>query len=158
MNKIYNRNDLADILKQLKDQKKQIVFTNGCFDILHTGHVRYLNAAREQGDILVVGLNSDISVKTIKGPKRPIVNQADRAEVLSGLECVNYISIFDEPDPLNLISVLIPDILVKGADWEEDEIIGGDFVKSNGGKIIRVDVVPGISTTKIITKILDKYS
>lgn len=157
-NKIYEKIDLANKLQEFKDQNKKIVFTNGCFDILHTGHVRYLNAARAEGDILVVGLNSDQSVKTIKGPKRPIMNQDDRAEVLSGLTCVDYITIFNEPDPLILISYLEPDILVKGADWEEEEIIGADFVKSKGGKLIRVNIVPGISTTEVITRILDKYS
>lgn len=144
-------------LKGLRNSGKQIVFTNGCFDILHAGHVRYLTGARSKGDVLVLGLNSDSSVKSIKPDNRPIVSQDQRAEVLAGLACVDYITIFDEPDPLALIRAIKPDILVKGADWEESEIIGSDVVKKYGGKVIRIEFVPDISTSKIIQRILKLY-
>ena len=149
--------ELVEVLKGLREAGKRIVFTNGCFDILHVGHVRYLAAARSKGDALVLGLNSDASVKSIKPDNRPIVSQDQRAEVLAGLACVDYITIFDEPDPLALIQTLRPDVLVKGADWEEAEIVGSDVVKSYGGHVVRVDVVPGISTSRIIQSILKLY-
>ncbi len=136
---------------------KNIVFTNGCFDILHVGHVRYLTAARSEGDLLVVGLNSDTSVRLIKGAKRPIVPQDHRAEVLAGLACVDYVVLFDEPDPLQLIETLQPDVLVKGADWAEDHIVGGEFVKSNGGKVVRINLVADASTSGIIERIVERY-
>lgn len=136
---------------------KKIVFTNGCFDILHAGHVRYLAAARSEGDVLVVGLNSDLSVKMIKDPGRPIIDQAHRSEVLSGLSCVDYIILFDEADPLALIKAVKPDVLVKGADWETENIVGADVVSANGGKVVRVPVVSEISTTGIIEKIVKTY-
>jgi rfaE bifunctional protein nucleotidyltransferase chain/domain len=137
---------------------KKIVFTNGCFDILHVGHVRYLAAARSEGDLLVVGLNSDASVRTIKGDKRPLVPQDQRAEVLASLVCVEYVVVFDAPDPSTLIETLAPDVLVKGADWAGAEIVGGDFVKSRGGKVVRVALVPVASTSEIIEKIVERYS
>jgi len=155
--KILKLPDLIQTLEGLRKSGKRVVFTNGCFDILHVGHVRYLTAARAKGDILVLGLNSDVSVRSIKPDNRPIVNQDQRAEVLAGLTCVDYITIFDEPDPLALIRAVKPDILVKGADWEEAEIIGSDAVKSYGGKVVRVEVVPDISTSRIIRRILDLY-
>lgn len=134
-----------------------MAFTNGCFDLLHAGHVRYLTAARAQADYLVVGLNSDASTAHIKGPQRPIVSQAQRAEVLSGLWCVNYITYFEEPDPLRLIMALKPDVLVKGADWPEDQIIGADVVKQAGGRVVRVDVAPAVSSSALIQRILQRY-
>jgi len=155
--KILKLPDLIQTLEGLRKSGKRVVFTNGCFDILHVGHVRYLTAARAKGDILVLGLNSDVSVSSIKPDNRPIVNQDQRAEVLAGLTCVDYITIFDEPDPLALIRAVKPDILVKGADWEEAEIIGSDVVKSYGGKVVRVEVVPDISTSRIIRRILELY-
>lgn len=155
---IPDRDELASILANIKASGKKIVFTNGCFDILHAGHVRYLTTAKKQGDILVLGLNSDISVKIIKGEKRPVINQEQRAEVLAGLSCVDYITFFNEPDPLELIKTLKPDVLVKGADWEEKDIIGADFVKSLGGRVERIVVVPGTSTTAIIERIIALYS
>lgn len=145
------------ILGLLKRDGKKIVFTNGCFDILHVGHVRYLTRARKLGDILVVGLNTDRSVRTIKGEKRPIVSENERAEVLSALKIVDYVVLFDEPDPLALIKALKPTILVKGADWEEDKIIGGDVVKQSGGRIVRIPLVPGSSSTNVIEKIIKAY-
>jgi rfaE bifunctional protein nucleotidyltransferase chain/domain len=151
--KIHTLDQLIPIIKTLKVQQKTIVFTNGCFDILHAGHVKYLQQAKAQGDILVVGLNSDKSVSAIKGPKRPIVEEKNRAFVLAGLACVDFITIFEAPDPLNVIQQVIPDILVKGADWAENDIIGGDIVKLSGGKVIRIHLVPEISTTAIINRI-----
>ncbi len=155
--KLLKKNDLVQTAGKLQKTGKRIVFTNGCFDILHVGHVRYLTAAKSEGDVLVVGLNSDVSVKSIKGEKRPIVSQAQRAEVLAGLTCVDYITFFDEPDPLTLIRSLVPDVLVKGDDWPEDRIIGADFVKSKGGRVVRVPVVPGASTSQIIKQIIDAF-
>jgi len=155
--KILKLSDLVKVLESLREAGKRIVFTNGCFDILHAGHVRYLTAARSKGDALVLGLNSDVSVKSIKPENRPIVSQDQRAEVLAGLTCVDYITIFDDPDPLVLIQTIKPDVLIKGADWKETDIIGSDVVKSYGGKVIRIEVVPGISTSRIIQRILKLY-
>ena len=146
--------DLLPEIRRLRQAGRRIVFTNGCFDILHAGHVRYLAAARSEGDLLVVGLNSDSSVTGIKDPTRPIVSQDQRAEVLAALACVDYIVIFDQPDPLELIRAIRPDILVKGADWPEEDIIGADVVKAAGGKVVRVNLVPAISTSEIIARIL----
>jgi D-glycero-beta-D-manno-heptose 1-phosphate adenylyltransferase len=157
MKKIYDSDALKDRINELHRRESRIVFTNGCFDILHAGHVRYLSQARSYGEILVVGLNSDKSIKMIKGEKRPIIPEMQRAEVLAGLWCVDYVTFFHEPDPLILIEKLQPDILIKGADWAEDEIIGGKFVSALGGKVIRIQVVPGISTSDIIRKILKTY-
>jgi rfaE bifunctional protein nucleotidyltransferase chain/domain len=151
---------IADIVQKantLRRSGKRLVFTNGCFDILHAGHIRYLAAARSKGDLLVVGLNSDESVKIIKDPHRPIMNQEQRAEILAGLWCVDYITIFNEPDPLKLIKVIMPDVLVKGADWREQDIIGADVVKAGGGEVVRVSVVPDISTSRIIERIVKRY-
>ncbi|MBF0228878.1 MAG: D-glycero-beta-D-manno-heptose 1-phosphate adenylyltransferase [Desulfamplus sp.] len=156
--KIIDRSEIENIIKTDKEKKQTIVFTNGCFDILHAGHVAYLQESANQGDILVVGLNSDISVKKIKGDKRPIIGELDRATVLSALECVDYVIIFDEPDPENLIKNIVPDLLVKGADWSEDTIIGADFVKQAGGRVGRIELVPAISTSTIIERIVMRYS
>ncbi len=149
---------LTGELERRRSAGHQIVFTNGCFDLLHAGHVRYLSTARSKGDLLVVGMNSDASVRIIKGPKRPIVKEHQRAEVLAGLGCVDYVVIFDEPDPLQLIQALKPHVLVKGGDWPEDEIIGADFVKSTGGSVQRIALVPGASTSDIIQTIVDRYA
>ncbi len=134
-----------------------IVFTNGCFDLLHAGHVRYLSAARAEGDLLVVGLNSDASVKRIKAPGRPVVPENQRAEVLSALACVDYVILFDEPDPGNLIRQIAPDVLVKGADWSEDRIVGADTVTARGGKVVRVPLVPEVSTSALIRRITERF-
>ena len=155
--KILKLTDLIQKVKNLRKSGKQIVFTNGCFDILHVGHVRYLTTARSEGDVLVVGLNSDASVKSIKPDNRPIVTQEERAEVLAGLAFVDFITIFDESDPLALISAIKPDILVKGADWNEKEIVGADVVTAYGGKVVRAEVVPGISTSRLIRRIINRY-
>ena len=155
--KIKSPNQLKKILGVLKRQGKKIVFTNGCFDILHVGHIRYLSQARKLGDILVVGLNTDRSVRTIKGEKRPLVCENERAEVLSALKVVDYVVLFDEPDPLALIKALKPSILVKGADWPEDKIIGADVIKQSGGRVVRIPLVPGSSSTNLIEKIIKVY-
>ncbi|HEA69690.1 MAG TPA: D-glycero-beta-D-manno-heptose 1-phosphate adenylyltransferase [Desulfobacterales bacterium] len=150
--------NLDDLLKKVADHRKngeKIVFTNGCFDILHVGHVRYLAAARNKGDILVVGLNSDRSTRKIKGEQRPIVQQGQRAEILASLCFVDYITIFNEQNPLALIRSIRPDILVKGDDWPEKEIVGGDIVKADGGEVVRVPVVPNISTASILKRIIN---
>lgn len=155
--KILTLEDLVTRLGKVRKSGQKIVFTNGCFDIMHVGHVRYLADARSEGDLLVVGLNSDASVRIIKGDKRPIVRQNHRAEVLASLGCVDFIVIFDEPDPLKLIQTLKPDVLVKGEDWTEDAIVGAESVKSQGGKIVRISFVEESSTTAIIEKILQRY-
>ena len=157
LSKIVKLKDLVQKISTLRESGRTIVFTNGCFDILHVGHVRYLAAARSEGDVLVVGLNSDESTRSIKQKNRPIVSQDQRAEVLAGLECVDYITVFNEPDPLKLIQALKPDVLVKGADWKEEDIIGADVVKEGGGKVVRVDVVPDISTSRIIQRIVKRH-
>lgn len=133
-------------------KNKKIVFTNGCFDLLHIGHIRYLKEARKLGDFLVVGINSDSSVKELKGPTRPIQNQDDRAEILSSMEAVDATIIFSESTPERLIKNIKPDILVKGGDWTVDQIVGGHFVQSYGGKVMSLQFVEGKSTTKIIEK------
>lgn len=132
---------------------KKIIFTNGCFDIIHVGHIRYLKQAISYGDCLIVAINSDESIKKIKGNNRPIIPQNQRAEILSSLEFVTYVTIFDEPTPIKLIKQIKPDFLIKGSDWSSDKIVGKDFVESYGGKVIRIKLVEGISTTKIIEKI-----
>jgi rfaE bifunctional protein nucleotidyltransferase chain/domain len=156
-NKVVTLEKLVIGLGKARKSGKKIVFTNGCFDILHVGHVRYLAAAGREGDLLVVGLNSDASVRIIKGEKRPLVPQDQRAEVLASLVCVDYVVVFDAPDPATLIEAIAPDILVKGADWAEENIVGGDFVKSRGGKVVRVSLVPAASTSGIIAKIVENY-
>lgn len=132
---------------------KRIVFTNGVFDLLHPGHVRYLRQARRLGDALIVGVNSDRSVRAIKGPGRPITPEAERAEVLVALECVDAAVVFDEETPHALIAAIQPDVLVKGADWAEDAIVGRDVVEARGGRVVRVPIETGYSTTAILRKI-----
>ncbi len=158
LSKIVTVEKLVARFDTVRKSGKKIVFTNGCFDILHVGHVRYLAAARSEGDLLVIGLNSDASVRLIKGEKRPIVTQDQRAEVLASLGCVDYVVMFDEPDPLALIETLKPNVLVKGEDWIEDNIIGAEFVKSNNGKIVRIKFVDETSTSEIIERIVERYA
>lgn len=152
-----NSDELAEKLEELKSQDKKIVFTNGCFDILHAGHVDYLAKAKELGDLLVVGLNSDISTRSIKGEKRPIVPQNERAFILANLKCVDFVTYFDEDTPYELISKLIPDILVKGADWSPENIVGKDVVEKNGGMIKTIEFVNFQSTTNIIKTVTERY-
>ncbi|MCX5678224.1 MAG: D-glycero-beta-D-manno-heptose 1-phosphate adenylyltransferase [Candidatus Omnitrophica bacterium] len=151
--KIKTLDALRRIASRLRSENKKVVFTNGCFDILHVGHIAYLERARNLGGALVIGLNSDSSVRAIKGKDRPINKEADRAMVLSALYFVDYITIFPDPTPKKLIKTLRPDILVKGADWKAEDIVGADFVKSYGGKIVRIPFVKGYSTTSVLKKI-----
>lgn len=145
---------MSALEKFLKENRnKKIVFTNGCFDILHRGHVTYLSEAKKLGDILIVGLNSDASVKKLKGPERPINNELDRQYVLSQLKAVDFVEIFDEETPLNLILKIEPNILVKGGDWKIDQIVGAKEVIQNGGEVFSLNFVDGYSTTSIIHKI-----
>ena len=151
--KVLDRNSLKEKVDTLRKEGKVVVFTNGCFDLIHIGYVRLLQKAREQGDCLVVAVNSDRSVRQIKGPPRPIIPEGQRAEVVAALACVDWVTIFDEPDPLILIKLLKPDALVKGSDWPEEKIVGALEVKEAGGKVVRVQLMPGISTTALIQKI-----
>lgn len=153
MGKIIGFNQIDAITRQYRNQNKTIVFTNGCFDILHAGHVEYLETTAGFGDILFLGLNSDASIKQIKGENRPIIEENQRARVVAALGCIDHVVIFEEPDPGRLIEQVSPDVLVKGADWPEDQIIGGDFVKARGGRIERVSFEHDISTTQIIERI-----
>jgi rfaE bifunctional protein nucleotidyltransferase chain/domain len=148
MGKILNWNELKKVIDKLKSDGKKIVFTNGCFDIIHAGHIRYLKDAKALGDVLVVGLNSDMSVSKIK-PARPINSQNQRAEVLSSLEMVDYVTIFEEKTPYELIKLVEPDVLVKGGDWKKEEIIGSDIAKET----LSLPYIKGISTSEIIEKI-----
>lgn len=140
--------------ERLKVSGQKIVFTNGCFDILHPGHTRYLSAARKLGDHLIVAVNGDSSVRAIKGPGRPIFNETMRAELIAALDCVDSVFIFYEDNPLKVIQYLLPDILVKGGDWTEETIIGADVVKKAGGVVMRIPYINGFSTTDLINKIL----
>lgn len=155
--KITDLKTITGFLETYRALTKKIVFTNGCFDILHAGHVQYLWAAREEGDVLVVGLNSDLSVRTIKGDKKPIVPESQRAIVLAAMACVDHVLVFDEPDPMVLIRTIRPHVLVKGADWGEDTIIGADIVKADGGRVVRVPLTSGLSTSSIVDKIIHRY-
>ena len=141
------------IIKNLKNEGKKIVFTNGCFDIIHAGHIQYLQEAKALGDILIVGVNSDASVKRLKGNSRPINFEDDRLIVLDALKPVDYVILFDEDTPFNLIKAIIPDVLVKGGDWKIEDIIGYDIVTQNGGKVKSLSFKKGISTTEIIKRI-----
>lgn len=153
MGKLVSYKKIRALTTSLKRQGKIIVFTNGCFDILHAGHVRYLKKAKKLGDMLVVGLNSDFSVRKIKGKERPINNQRDRAEILCSLSTVDYVVIFNEETPERLIKMVQPDILVKGYDWKGKKIAGEDIVRKNGGKVVFFPLLKGRSTTKLIQKI-----
>lgn len=157
-NALKSISELIEIRNKLKQSGKKIVFTNGCFDILHAGHVDYLVKAKECGDVLILGLNSDSSVQKNKGNNRPIVNQEERAFILSQLKPVDYVVLFDEPTPLQLIEKLIPDILVKGADWEINNIVGREIVEANGGEVKTINFVISQSTTNIINKVLSTYN
>jgi D-glycero-beta-D-manno-heptose 1-phosphate adenylyltransferase len=145
--------EAAILVERLRTAGKSIVFTNGVYDLLHPGHVRYLRAARALGDALIVGVNSDRSVRANKGPARPINPEAERAEVIAALDCVEAAVIFDEDTPHEIISRLQPDVLVKGADWAEDAIVGRDVVEARGGRVVRMPVEQGFSTTELIAKI-----
>lgn len=155
--KIKTKEDLHRIVEDLKKKGKRIVFTNGCFDLLHLGHIRYLEKAKTLGDILVVGVNSDRSVRNLKGLDRPILPEEERAEILSSLGCVDYITVFDELTPLELISSLQPHILVKGGDWTKETTVGKEVVERSGGEVVILPFVEGPSTSNIIETILKRY-
>ncbi len=156
-NYLSNLEELLKIRWQLKQEGKKVVFTNGCFDILHAGHVDYLIKAKSFGDVLIVGLNSDESIKKIKGENRPIIPEQERAFILYNLKPVDYVILFDEETPAELIEKLIPDYLVKGSDWNIDNIVGKDVVEKNGGEVKTVDFIHQQSTSNIIKIILEKY-
>jgi len=153
--KLKSVGELTEIAARARAQGRTVVFTNGCFDLLHRGHVHTLRAAKGQGDVLIVGLNSDRSVKSIKGPSRPILPETDRIELIAALEMVDYVVVFDEPDPYRLISAIKPDVLAKGGDWEADKIIGADVVAQNGGRVAVIPYLKGFSTSEIIERIKD---
>jgi len=154
--KILYKNSLNGIVKRLRKNKKTIVFTNGCFDILHRGHIEYLKKAKKLGDILIVGLNADRSVKRIKGEGRPIQKQSDRLIIITSLSFVDYAILFNESTPINLIKQIKPDVLVKGGDWLKENIVGNNVVSSYGGKVLSIPYLQGKSTSNIISKICGK--
>lgn len=151
--KIMTLEALLAALEKLRQENLRVVFTNGCFDLLHPGHVLLLAEARALGDRLVVGLNDDESVRLLKGPKRPILQADQRAMLLAHLECVDFVVLFSEPTPFRLIQTVRPDVLIKGADWGEGTIVGEDFVEGYGGKVVRLPLVPGLSTSALVEKI-----
>lgn len=157
MNIIIDRKKILEIRAELKSQKKSVVFTNGCFDILHPGHVDYLNKSKECGDVLIVALNSDASVARIKGTNRPILKLEERAFIIGNLKAVDYVTYFEEDTPAEIITELIPDYLVKGEDWDIDKIVGKDIVENNGGEVKRIKFVSNRSSTDIIKTILERY-
>jgi len=155
--KILALNALKQKILRLKSQRKKVVFTNGCFDLLHWGHIKYLQDAANKGDLLVVGVNSDSSVKRLKGKNRPLVNEKDRLRMIAGLECVDYVVLFKEDTPLKIIKLLKPDVLVKGADWNKNNMVGRDIVLSNGGSVSTIKFVRGYSTSHLIKKIAERF-
>ena len=157
LQKIKTLDEVVHIRSRLRERGRKLVFTNGCFDILHVGHVRYLDQARSLGDALVVGINSDRSVREIKGASRPIVSEKERAEVIAALACVDFVFIFDDPTPKRVIDAIVPDVLVKGADWGISDIVGRDTVENAGGVVLNVPLVEGSSTTDIIQKVLEHF-
>ncbi len=156
LEKILSREQLIIRRREWKDNGRCVVFTNGCFDLLHPGHIRLLEQARALGDVLVVGLNSDGSVRALKGENRPLVPQAERAEVLAALEAVDVVTVFDEPTPQALIAALLPDVLVKGGDWRPDQIVGRAAVEAAGGRVVTIPFLPGYSTSAVIARITGK--
>lgn len=151
--RLLGRDDAAAFARDLQQRGEKVVFTNGVFDLLHPGHIRYLQEARALGGALIVGINSDASVRAIKGPERPITAVAERAEVLLALACVDAAVVFDEPTPHVLIARVAPDILVKGADWGPGEIVGGDIVTARGGTVVRIPLAQGFSTSDLIRRV-----
>jgi rfaE bifunctional protein nucleotidyltransferase chain/domain len=158
MKKLATREELAKKIEALKAAGNKIVFTNGVFDILHAGHVRYLNEAAALGNALIVAVNSDASARRLKGPGRPFNDEQDRTEVIVALECVSYVTIFDGDTPYELIKMLEPDVLVKGGDWPVDEIVGADVVKASGGEVYSLPYAEGYSTSRLIEKIIKNAS
>jgi rfaE bifunctional protein nucleotidyltransferase chain/domain len=152
MGRVLSAKEIQKSLESARQNGQKIVFTNGCFDLLHIGHVRYLQEAKALGDVLVVGVNSDSSVKRLKGPTRPVQSESDRAEILAALEAVNFTVLFTEDTPENLIHQVRPDILVKGGDWKIEQIVGAEFVIKNGGQVMSLQFIDGKSTTRLIEK------
>ena len=155
--KIKSLDEMVKIRRQLRDQGKKLVFTNGCFDLLHVGHVRYLHQARSLGDALAVGVNSDSSARESKGRGRPVVPEMERAEILSALACVDYVVVFDDLTPQRVIDALVPDVLIKGADWEISKIVGRETVENAGGIVRNIPLTEGISTSGIINRIVKGF-
>lgn len=155
--KIRNLSSLKKIIRNLKARGKKIVFTNGCFDLLHYGHAKYLEDAKRKGDILVVAVNSDSSVRKIKGEKRPLVNEKRRSGLIAALQSVDFVILFREETPIKVIKELRPDVLIKGADWNRNNIVGADFIKCIGGRVSTVKLVKGLSTTNLIKKIAQSF-
>ena len=151
--KLKTLDELGAVAAQARSGGKIVVFTNGCFDLLHRGHVHVLREAKAAGDLLIVAINSDQSVKAIKGPARPICSEADRLELIAAMEMVDYVILFDEPDPYKLIAAIKPNVLAKGGDWDASEVIGADIVKQEGGRVLLVPYLKGSSTSEIIERI-----
>lgn len=151
--KLKSLSEVAEIAAQARQKGQSVVFTNGCFDLLHRGHVHILREARANGDLLIVGINSDTSVRSIKGPLRPILPQTDRIELIAAMEMVDYVVLFDEPDPYRVIAAIKPNVLAKGGDWSAEKIVGADIVEQNGGRVAVIPYLPGFSTTEIIERI-----
>ncbi len=158
MGKVISQEELIQLTQRAKREGHTVVFTNGCFDLIHPGHVRCLAEARALGDVLVVAVNSDSSVRENKGPERPLVPQQDRAEVLAALASVDYVTIFDEPTPRELITRVLPDLLVKGADWSRNDIAGSDAVEAAGGRVVSIPLAAGYSTTTLVARIRNASS
>jgi len=157
MDAVKTRSEIVEIRNKLKKEKKKVVFTNGCFDLIHSGHVDYLTRAKKLGDILIVGINSDSSVRRIKGEKRPITPEKERSIIISNLKPVDFVTLFEEDTPAELIKELKPDVLVKGSDWQINEIVGRDVVEKSGGIVKTINFVTDQSTSKIIDSILKRY-
>ena len=158
MGKVVGAGELRTIRAGLRGERKKVVFTNGVFDLIHRGHIEYLNKAKALGDVLIVGLNDDDSVRRIKGSKRPLVNEADRAYVVANLSPVDFACLFREDTPFELISALVPDVLVKGADWKVEDIVGKEIVERAGGTVASIEFVPDRSTSGLIERILERFS
>ena len=158
MGKVVELNELRSVRTALKEQRKKVVFTNGCFDIIHRGHVEYLTKAKALGDVLIVGVNTDSSTRRIKGEKRPIVAETDRAFIVANLSPVDFVCLFNEDTPYDMIKSIVPDVLVKGADWKTDDIVGKDIVEHAGGTVTAIEFVPNRSTTNIIERIVKAFS
>jgi D-beta-D-heptose 7-phosphate kinase/D-beta-D-heptose 1-phosphate adenosyltransferase len=157
MGRVVGLRELQRIRRRLRRERRRVVFTNGTFDLLHRGHVEYLASARACGDVLIVGLNTDASIRRIKGPGRPINGNRDRAAVVAALGSVDYVCLFADDTPARLIRVLLPDVLVKGADWKKEEIVGAHLVERHGGRVVRIKLTAGRSTTGMLRRILDAY-
>ncbi|HET8759900.1 MAG TPA: D-glycero-beta-D-manno-heptose 1-phosphate adenylyltransferase [Nitrospiria bacterium] len=154
--KLKTVSELAQLAATARREGRRVVFTNGCFDLLHIGHTRYLQEARSLGDLLMVAINSDASVSALKGPERPLVPEQERAEVLAALGCVDYVTIFDAPDPADVIAAIQPDVLAKGGDWPVDKIVGREVVQARGGRVVSIPLVPGSSTTGLVRRIVER--